>query len=57
MLFKAIIVVYRENRTKPINAKCRVADCSSRWDLYLTLAQFGLNVHENTFEPQSVVLK
>jgi hypothetical protein len=31
MLFKEIIVVYSENHTKPINAKCSITDCQSRW--------------------------
>jgi hypothetical protein len=31
MQFKAIIAVYSENHAKPINAKCSITDCQSRW--------------------------
>jgi hypothetical protein len=31
MLFKEIIAVYREKNTKPINTKCSITDCQSRW--------------------------
>jgi hypothetical protein len=31
MLFKELIAVYSENRTKPINTKCSIADCQRRW--------------------------
>jgi hypothetical protein len=31
MLFKEIITVYSENHVKPINTKCSIADCQSRW--------------------------
>jgi hypothetical protein len=31
MLCKEIITVYSENHTKPINAKCSITDCQSRW--------------------------
>jgi hypothetical protein len=31
MLFKEIIAVYSENYTKPINTKCSITDCQSRW--------------------------
>jgi hypothetical protein len=32
-LFKEIIAVYTENRTKPINKECRVIDCHCRWHI------------------------
>jgi hypothetical protein len=31
MLFKEIIAVYSENHAKPINTKCSITDCQSRW--------------------------
>jgi hypothetical protein len=31
MLFKEIIAVDSENHAKPINTKCSIADCQSRW--------------------------
>jgi hypothetical protein len=31
MLFKEIIAVYSENQAKPINTKCSIIDCQSRW--------------------------
>jgi hypothetical protein len=31
VLFKDIIVVYSTNRAKPINIKCSITDCQSRW--------------------------
>jgi hypothetical protein len=34
MLFKEIITVYIENHTKPINTKCSITDCQSRWFIY-----------------------
>jgi hypothetical protein len=30
-LFKEIIAVYSENHAKPINTKCSITDCHSRW--------------------------
>jgi hypothetical protein len=30
-LFKEIIAVYSENHTEPINTKCSITDCQSRW--------------------------
>jgi len=30
-LFKEIIAVYIENHAKPINTKCSITDCQSRW--------------------------
>jgi hypothetical protein len=30
-LFKEIIAVYSENHAEPINAKCSITDCQSRW--------------------------
>jgi hypothetical protein len=42
MLFKEIIAVYTENRTKSINKTCRVIDCESRWYMYLPLGFKGL---------------
>jgi hypothetical protein len=30
-VFKEIIAVYIENHAKPINTKCSLADCQSRW--------------------------
>jgi hypothetical protein len=29
--FKEIIAVYSENHAKPINTKCSITDCQSRW--------------------------
>jgi hypothetical protein len=29
--FKEMIAVYNENHTKPINTKCSITDCQSRW--------------------------
>jgi hypothetical protein len=31
ILFKEIIAVYSEKHAKPINTKCTIADCQSRW--------------------------
>jgi hypothetical protein len=31
MLFKEIIAVYSEKNAKPINTKCSITDCQSRW--------------------------
>jgi hypothetical protein len=31
MLFKEIIAVCSENHTKPVNTKCSITDCQSRW--------------------------
>jgi hypothetical protein len=31
MLFKEMISVYSENRTKPINIKYKVTDCYDSW--------------------------
>jgi hypothetical protein len=31
MLFKEIIAVYSENYAKPINTKCSITNCQSRW--------------------------
>jgi hypothetical protein len=31
MLFKEIIAIYSENHVKPINTKCSITDCQSRW--------------------------
>jgi endonuclease V-like protein UPF0215 family len=31
MLFKEMIAVYSENHTKPINTKCSITYCQSRW--------------------------
>jgi hypothetical protein len=31
MPFKEIITVYSENHAKPINTKCSITDCHSRW--------------------------
>jgi hypothetical protein len=31
MLVKEIIAVYSENHAKPINTKCCIIDCQSRW--------------------------
>jgi hypothetical protein len=30
-LFKEIIAIYSENHAKPINTKCSITDCQSRW--------------------------
>jgi hypothetical protein len=42
MLFKEIIDVCSENHTKPMNKKCSITDCQSRWFKYLTLSLKGL---------------
>jgi hypothetical protein len=31
MLFKEIIAVHSENHAKPINTKCSITECQSRW--------------------------
>jgi hypothetical protein len=31
MVFKEIIAVFRENHAEPINTKCSITDCKSRW--------------------------
>jgi hypothetical protein len=31
MLFKEIMAVYSENHAKPVNTKCSITDCQSRW--------------------------
>jgi hypothetical protein len=43
-LFKKIIAVYTENHTKPLNTKCCIADCWSRWYIWLPLGFKGLNI-------------
>jgi hypothetical protein len=43
MLFKEIIAVYSENHAKPINTKCSITDCQSRWFIYLPLGLTGLS--------------
>jgi hypothetical protein len=43
MVFKEIIAVYSENHAKPINTKCRITDCQSRWFIQLPLGLKGLN--------------
>jgi hypothetical protein len=30
-LFKKIMAAYIENHAKPINTKCNITDCQSRW--------------------------
>jgi hypothetical protein len=47
-LFKEIIAVYSENRAKPINTKCSITDCQSRWFILLPLGLKGLNAREET---------
>jgi hypothetical protein len=42
-LFKEMIPVYSENRTKPMNTKWTVIDCWSRWDVWLPLGFKELN--------------
>jgi hypothetical protein len=42
MLFKEIIAVYSENLAKPLNTKCSITDCQSRWFIYLPLDFKGL---------------
>jgi hypothetical protein len=37
MMIKKVIAVYSENHTKPINTKCSITDCQSRWFIYLPL--------------------
>jgi hypothetical protein len=44
MLFKEIIAVYSENHTKPINTKCSITDCKSRWLIWLPLGLKGLRI-------------
>jgi hypothetical protein len=41
-LFKEIIAVYSENHAKPINTKCSITDCQSRWFIQLPLGLKGL---------------
>jgi hypothetical protein len=41
-LFKEIIAVYSENHAKPINTKCSITDCQSRWFIHLQLGFKGL---------------
>jgi hypothetical protein len=36
-LFKEVITVYSENHAKPINTKCSITDCQSRWFIWLPL--------------------
>jgi len=40
-LFKEMIAVYSENYAKPINTKCSITDCQSRWFIYLPLGLKG----------------
>jgi hypothetical protein len=40
-VFKEIIAVYSENYAKPINAKCSITYCQSRWFTYLQLGLKG----------------
>jgi hypothetical protein len=42
MLFQEIIAVYSENHAKPINTKCSITDCQSRWFISLSLGLKGL---------------
>jgi hypothetical protein len=42
MLFKEIIADYSENHAKPINTKCSIIDCQSRWIIFLPLGFKGL---------------
>jgi hypothetical protein len=42
MLFKEIIAVYSENHVKPINTKCSITDCQSRWLIYFPYSLKGL---------------
>jgi hypothetical protein len=44
MLFEEIIAVYSENHAKPINTKCSITDCQSRWFIYLPLGLKGLKL-------------
>jgi hypothetical protein len=49
MLFKEIIAVYSENHTKPLNTKCSITDCQSRWFMLLSLGLKGLiELHTNS---------
>jgi hypothetical protein len=41
-LFKEIIAVYSESHAKPINTKCSITGCQSRWSIYLPLGLSGL---------------
>jgi hypothetical protein len=45
MLFEEIIAVYSEKHTKHINTKCSIADCQSRWYIYLPLGLKGLVIY------------
>jgi hypothetical protein len=42
MLIKDIIAVYSENHKNPINTKCNITECQSRWFIYLPLSLKGL---------------
>jgi hypothetical protein len=42
MLFKKIIADYSENHGNPINTKCSITDCQSRWFILLPLGLKGL---------------
>jgi hypothetical protein len=48
MLFKEIIAVCSENYTKPINTKCSITDCQSRWFIQLLLGLKGLMYSSHT---------
>jgi hypothetical protein len=47
-LFKEIIAAYSENHVKPINTKCSITDCQSRWFIQLPLGLKGLIIATTT---------
>jgi hypothetical protein len=49
ILCKEIITIYSENHTKPINIKCSITDCLSRWFIYLLLGLKGLTISNAAF--------
>jgi hypothetical protein len=42
-VFKEIITVYSNNHAKPINTKCSITDCQSRWFIQLLLGLKRVN--------------
>jgi hypothetical protein len=43
ILFTEIMAVYSENHATPINTKCIITECQSRWFIQLSLRLKGLN--------------
>jgi hypothetical protein len=56
-LFKEIIAVYSENHTKPINIKCSITDCQSRWFILLPLGLKGLRHEADRHVDGRIILK